>query len=655
MKHCVRVYWMTALVLLVPVFSGCRPAVTPKTAPAPRVEVATQVVSQRPVLTLGKEIEAPSQVNIVPWQPSEECVALANEYVAKMTVAQKAGQMAQVAMRYLQEKTDLATYHIGSMLAGGSDFPPGKDPLAANWAAYIDEMKAEAMKSELKIPLIFGIDAVHGNGKSQDAVVFPHNIGLGCTGDEALVAEAGRITALEALGSGVDWAFSPVLAAARDERWGRTYEAFGETPELAARYGAAMVRGIQGDRLGGTDESALACAKHFAGDGATTYGTSHMEAAVLDRGNTELSDAEFWRVAVSQYIPAIEAGVGSIMVSYSSVNGRKMHGERNLLTNILKGTLGFNGFVISDWKGIDDIEGNFTTDVETAVNAGIDMVMIPDRYKEFIEVIDAAVPSRIPQERVDDAARRILTVKCEMGLFKENYSPRTDETLLANVGSPAHRQVARRAVAKSLVLLKNEQDLLPLKKDTEVHVAGSGADNLDKQCGGWTVTWMGAGSRAEGTTVLDAVTQVVGKQNVSHSKDAGKVPEDTQVGIVVVGEYPYAEWRGDSEHLVLDDEDQQAVANMKKANIPFVVILFSGRPMIVNEQLESADAFVAAWLPGTEGDGMTDVLFGDAPFSGTLSHSWPKEVSQLPLNQGDSEYDPLFPLGFGLTTAPVGK
>ncbi|MBN2525404.1 MAG: glycoside hydrolase family 3 protein [Deltaproteobacteria bacterium] len=627
--------------------SSARPK--PKEAPSQSLDIPVMGAATAPTFQVGKEIEPPADVTISPWQPSEKCRALANEYVAKMSMAQKAGQMAQVAMRYMPNKTDIATYGIGSMLAGGSDVPEG-GLSAQNWVDYIDSVKAEALKSELGIPLLFGIDAVHGNAKTKDAVVFPHNVGLGCTRDEALVREIGRVTAKETRGSGVDWAFSPVLAAARDERWGRTYEAFGETPTLAGQFGAALVRGLQADAPSGAAINVLACAKHFAGDGATLYGTSHMEAAFLDRGNTALDDAAFWQLAVSQYIPAIEAGVGSIMISYSSVNGRKMHGEKNLIAHILKGTLGFNGIVISDWKGIDDIEGDFETDVITAVNAGIDVVMIPDAYKAFIDVVQRAVPARIAAERVDDATRRILTIKCEMGLFDESYTPRTDPALIKSVGAPAHRELARKAVAKSLVLLKNEGDFLPLKKNVSIHVAGSGADNLDKQCGGWTITWSGAGSRTRGTTVLDAVTSAVGEDKVSYSMDAANIPKDAELGILVLGEYPYSEWRGDREWLNLDDADKAALANMQNAGIPFVVVLFSGRPMFVTEELNAATAFVAAWLPGSEGDGIADALFGDVPFTGKLSHTWPKSMDQVPINKGDTPYEPLFPNGFGLTT-----
>ena len=631
--------------------AACGPTTSPSCTSSSQPGITTIFKSSStPQFEVGKEIEAPDDVTVTPWEPSEKCRALADTYIRKMTVAQKAGQMVQISIRHLKDKADLATYGIGSMLAGGSDYPPGA-LTADSWAAYTAEVKTAAMKNAHGIPLLFAIDAVHGNAKTEGAVVFPHNVGLGCTGDEKLLEEIGRITALETLGSGVDWAFSPVLAAARDERWGRTYEAFGETPEIAATLGTALIRGIQRTTNPHASIGALACAKHFAGDGATTFGTSHMDGGFLDRGNTTLPDDQFWKLAVSQYIPAIEAGVGSIMVSYSSVNGRKMHGEKNLLTNILKGTLGFNGFVISDWKGIDDLEGDFQADVITAINAGIDVIMAPDDFKEFIEVVTDAVPAQISQERIDDAVQRILQVKCEMGLFEDTYSPTTDPALIEATGNSAHRNVAREAVAKSLVLLKNDGAILPLKKDARVHIAGSGADNLDKQCGGWTMNWGGAGSKTKGTTVLEAITHVVGKQNVSTSKDATGIPADTTVGVVVVGEYPYAEWLGDRDRLTLDDDDVDAIANMKKTGIPFVVILFSGRPMIITDQLNASNAFIAAWLPGTEGDGIADILFGDVPATGKLSHSWPKGMNQIPINAGDKNYAPLFPLGYGLTTA----
>ncbi len=579
---------------------------------------------------------------VTPWKPSDACVQTAAELLGKMTLVQKAGQMTQVAMRYVEDLNDLATYDLGSMLAGGSDFP-GEDLSAVGWAAYIDNAKQIAVKSELGIPLLFGIDAVHGNGKTTGAVVFPHNIGLGCTGDPILVQRTARVTAMETRGSGVDWAFSPVLAAALDERWGRTYEAFGETSELAAEYGVAMVLGLQGASLG-QPSSALACVKHFAGDGATRYGTSHMENAVFDRGNVEMSYEQFYDVAIRQYIPSINAGAGTVMISYSSFQGTKMHGERHLITDILKGELGFAGFVISDWKGIDDIPGPFEKDVEVSVNAGIDMVMVPDRYKEFIAVIEKLVPEKIPVERVDDAVRRILQVKCEMGMFDENYSPETPPDLTASVGSAVHRAVAREAVAKSLVVLKND-GILPLKKGVRVHVAGSGAKNLDMQCGGWTVTWGGEGSRTEGTTVLQAVEKV---SRATYSSDAQSIPEGAKFGIVVVGEKPYAEWKGDREELFLEGGDQKAIENMKKSGLPYVVVLFSGRPMIVTNEIDNANGFVAAWLPGTEGDGIADVLFGDVKPTGKLSHSWPENMAQIPINFGDAGLRPVVPSGLWL-------
>jgi len=551
--------------------------------------------------------------------------------------------MTQVAMRYLTDKEDLARYAIGSMLAGGTDFP-GTDLSAGAWAAWIDEVRKIALRSEPGIPLLFGIDAVHGNAKSTGAVVFPHNIGLGCTGDPDLVRKAARVTALETRGSGVDWAFAPVLAAARDERWGRTYEAFGETPELAALYGTAAVQGLQGASLR-SPGSVLASIKHFAGDGATLYGTSHMDNAFLDRGDVRLDMARFRALAVDQYIPAIAAGAGTVMVSYSSYMGTKMHGEKHLLTDVLKGELGFAGFVISDWEGIDDLPGGFASDVETAINAGVDMVMVPDRYREFIAAVVSAVPDRISLERLDDAVRRILQVKCEMGMFDEGYSPKTDPALTAKVGCDGHRQVAREAVAKSLVVLKNA-GLLPLTPGARIHVAGSGADDLTIQCGGWTVTWAGEGRRTEGTTVLSALQK---RARVTWSLDGSGISRRTDAGVVVVGEMPYAEWHGDRDDLHLDQGDRRAIANMEKSGVPYVVILFSGRPMIVTDEIDMADGFIAAWLPGSEGDGIADVLFGDVAPTGKLSHSWPAAMEQIPINEGDKDDQPLFPLGYGLT------
>jgi beta-glucosidase len=573
---------------------------------------------------------------------------LADGLVAEMTLDEKAGQMAQVAIRHLESIEDVKRYHIGSILAGGSDEPPG-GPTAENWAAYTDAVRRTALKTRLEIPLVFGIDAVHGMGKALGATIFPHNIGLGCTRDAELVRRIARITAVESRGCGVDWIFAPVLAAARDERWGRTYEAFGETPSLAAELGAAAVLGLQDGRLGEGRTQVLACAKHFAGDGATAFGTSHMEGGLLDRGDAVMSLARFREIAVSQFAPAIDAGVGTVMVSYSSFGGKKMHGERHLLTAVLKEEMGFMGFVVSDWKGIDDLPGDFKSDIAEAVNAGVDMVMLPDRYQTFVQLINELVPDVVPGARIDDAVRRILTVKCEMGLFRQDYTPDTDGALTKTLRDDSHRAAAREAVQKSLVLLKNRGGLLPLKKDINVHVAGPAADDLDKQCGGWTVTWMGKGSLTEGTTVLQGIKGTLGIENVTYSPDGSRAPEEADVAIAVIGEAPYAEWKGDRDNLALSEDDVRTLENLADRGISTVVILISGRPMIIAPHLDKADALVAAWLPGTEGAGVADVLFGDVSFTGKLSHSWPRTMDDIPINFGDTPYNPLFPFGFGLS------
>jgi beta-glucosidase len=374
-----------------------------------------------------------------------------------------------------------------------------------------------------------------------------------------------------------------------------------------------------------------------------------MGERLLDRGDARMSLETFRRLAVDQYKPSIEAGVGSVMISYSSFNGVKMHQERYLITTVLKKELGFNGFVVSDWKGIDDIPGDFNTDVAASINAGIDMVMVPDRYEELIEAIKTLVPGKISEARINDAVSRILAVKCEMGLFDEGYNPKTDRSMTAELGSPEHRAVARQAVRQSLVLLQNENHRLPLKKNLKIHVAGTKADDLDAQCGGWTITWKGSGSRTEGTSILEAVKKEVGPENVSYSKDATSIPANTEAIIAVVGETPYAEWEGDRNDLSLFKEDILVIDNAAAADLPTVVVLLSGRPMIITPHLDKADAWVAAWLPGTEGEGVADVLFGDAAPTGKLTHSWPKSMRDIPTNKEDLSYAPLFPYGFGLS------
>jgi beta-glucosidase len=546
-----------------------------------------------------------------------------------MTLDEKVGQMTQADRSHLRREGDIRDYFIGSLLSGGGSSPP--DKTAPGWADMYDRYQSMALGTRLRIPLVYGIDAVHGHNNVLGAVVFPHNVGLGCARDAALVERVARATAEEVAATGLDWTFSPCVAVARDERWGRTYESFGETPELVSEMAAAAVRGYQ--------PTVLACAKHYLADGGTAGGR--------DQGDSRMDEATLRAVHLPGYRAAVAAGVGSIMASFSSWNGRKMHGHRYLLTDVLKGEIGFSGLVVSDWAGIDQLPGDYASDVETAIGAGIDMVMVPDRYPEFIATLKGLVQSgRIPQSRVDDAVRRILRQKVALGLWERPYA---DRSALSQVGSDAHRQLGREAVRKSLVLLRNEGRMLPLSKMTRrIHVAGRNADDLGNQCGGWTITWQGgSGAITTGTTILQAVrAAVLGGASVTYSRD-GSGADGADVGVVVIGETPYAEGAGDRADLALAAEDVAAVRAVKGAGVPTVVVLVSGRPLILGAI--DADAIVAAWLPGTEGAGVADVLFGDHPPTGKLSHSWPRSMAQIPVNWGDASYDPLYPYGHGLS------
>jgi beta-glucosidase len=560
-----------------------------------------------------------------------------DDLLKRMTLDEKVGQMTQADRLYIQEQ-DIQTYFLGSLLSGGGSAPANNLPFA--WADMYDSYQAMALKTRLAIPLIYGIDAVHGHNNVYTAVIFPHNIGLGCTRNPTLVEQAARITAEEVAGTGIDWTFAPCIAVPRNERWGRTYEGFGETPELAVQMSAAMVRGFQGANLADPN-SILACAKHFVGDGGTTDG--------IDQGDTQVDEQTLREIHMAGYVSAIQAGAGSIMVSYNSWNGEKMHGNYYLLTEVLKGELGFSGFLISDWAGIDQLPGDYKSDIETAINAGLDMIMVPEKFTEFISLLKELVEEgKIPMARIDDAVRRILLVKFKLGLFEQ---PLTDRSYTTTIGSPAHRQVARECVRQSLVLLKNEHFTLPLPKDSiKIHVAGKNADDLGNQCGGWTISWQGgSGEITYGTTILQAINLTVSSTaQVSYSRE-GTGAAGADVGVVVIGEKPYAEGVGDRSDLNLDSEDIFTLENVQNAGIPVVVILMSGRPMIIEPILSRCEAAIAAWLPGSEGQGVTDVLFGDYPPTGKLSHSWPRNMSQIPINQGDPTYNPLFPYGYGLT------
>ncbi len=580
-----------------------------------------------------------SSINSFNQDEFEEINKKVDALLSQMTLDEKIGQMIQVdRSAVINNPQDIKNYYIGSILSGGGSAPQINTPEA--WANMYDTFQSYALQTRLKIPIIYGIDAVHGHNNVYGAVIFPHNIGLGCTRNPEIVEQVARATAIEVAATGIDWTFAPCIAVPQDERWGRTYEGFGETPELAEMMGAAAVRGYQTEILGSSNSSILACAKHFLGDGGTKDGK--------DQGDTQVDESVLRRIHLPGYISAINAGVGSVMVSYSSIFGQKMHGNKYWITDVLKGELKFQGFVVSDWGGVDQLPGDNKTKLETAINAGIDMVMLPHDYKNFfINMKQLVNENRIPVSRIDDAVRRILRIKFQLGLFEKPFA---DRSLLSKVGSQEHRDIAREAVRQSLVLLKNNK-ILPLSKNNKkILVAGKAANDIGIQCGGWTIAWQGAeGNITKGTTILEAIKKAVSQSSsVTYSID-GNFLSDADVAIAVIGEKPYAEGQGDRTDLNLSQEDIELITKIRSKGIPLVVILISGRPMIITNIIEDCDAFIAAWLPGTEGDGVADVLFGDYKPTGKLSHSWPRSMSQIPINIGDNNYNPLFPYGYGLT------
>jgi beta-glucosidase len=539
----------------------------------------------------------------------------------QMTLDEKIGQMVQVDSDALKDKADVRKYFLGSVLSGGNSDPAsGNTP--QDWLKQVEEFKGYALQTRLKIPLLYGIDAVHGHNNIDGATVFPHHIGLGATHDPKLVERAERVTAQEVAGTGIRWAFAPCLTVPQDARWGRTYEGYSDNPKLVAELGAAAVRGFQGEQLSADPASVLACAKHFVGDGGTTDG--------IDQGNTVCSEATLRKLYLPPYVAAIKAGVGSIMVSYNSWNGEKMHGNQHLLTDVLKNKLGFRGFLVSDWAAIDQLSPNYKQDIEQSINAGLDMIMIPNgpdlpnNYVEFITDLKALVAEgKVSPARIDAAVTRILRVKFAMGLFQNTA---TDPALTAAIGSPAHRAVARQCVRESLVLLKNEKNALPLSKSLKhLVVVGAGADDLGMQCGGWTISWQGGHGNVThgGTTLLAAIRQTVSPATtVTFSPDASDLKTADAI-VAVVGEEPYAEMKGDRTELKLSAEDTALLAKAKTAGVPVITVLYSGRPLALGTALADSDALVAAWLPGSEGQGMTDVLFGDFKFTGKLPRAWP--------------------------------
>ena len=569
--------------------------------------------------------------------------------ISHMTVEEKIGQMTQVDRRYLLDDNDIRKYFLGSLLSGGNGGP--EDNTAKGWLEMYKEYQNIAMETRLGIPLIYGVDAVHGHNNIFGTTIFPHNIGLGCTMDPDLVKRVAEITAIEVAATGLNWTFSPCVAVPGDIRWGRAYEGFSQDPQLTSTLGVAAVKGYQGNDLS-KRHTILACSKHYVGDGGAAWGTGDND-YTIDRGDAVMNEDDFRRIHLPPYVEAVNNGVGSVMVSYSSWNGEKCHGHAYLITDVLKNELGFEGFVVSDWAGFRGIAEDQKSDIVKAINAGIDMIMLPgskdkeeEGYIYFLKLFKEAVLEKsISMDRIDDAVTRILKMKFELGLFEK---PLGDDSLLKTVGSVEHREVAREAVRKSLVVLKNEDNLFPLKKSgSKILVAGEAANDIGMQCGGWSITWQGIrGDITVGTTILEGIQNtVVDKSQVIFSAD-GSGGDDATIGIVVIGEEPYAEGYGDRADLSLSDEDLMLLSKMKDKGIPTVVILLSGRPLIITDHLKDMDVFIAAWLPGTEGQGIADILFGDFPATGKLSFTWPRSMDQIPLQRKESDTKPLFPYGY---------
>jgi len=641
-----------------------------------------------------------------------------NDLVSKMTLEEKVGQMTQIDKRMLDSDEDIATYFIGSILSGGGSVPEDNTP--KGWVNMINSYQEQALSTRLKIPLIYGIDAVHGHSNVVGATIFPHNIGLGCANDPDLIYDVNHATAVEVAATGLHWTFSPCITIPRDDRWGRQYEGFSESPELVSGLTAAAIKGYE-DAIDMFDGRKIAaCAKHFLGDGGTTWDSGeHSEgghAYKIDRGDTRLTEDEIRRVHLPPYLEAIKAGVKTVMISFNSWNGVQCHGNKFLINDLLKDELGFEGLVVTDWAGIDAIPGDYKSDVITSINAGIDLVMVPgslfgnNHYKTFIQFLKEGVEEgSVPMSRIDDAVRRILSVKYDLGLFD---TPFADPEHAKIFGSDSHRKIARSAVQKTMVLLKNEKSVLPLKKDTGITVVGSAANNIGIQNGGWTVEWQGrmtpdflildknsdglinksetlgyfkavydekfdAGAaegffkgmdsnsngvvnkkefdknkekvpfQPGGTTILEAL-QGQSKGQVVYDPLAKKLPKGNTI-VAVVGEHPYTEGFGDDPGIGLSSFDKSVLERCYKSGNKIVVVIVSGRPLMIEKHINKWDGLIAAWLPGMAGEGVADVLFGDYNPTARLSYTWPKNINQVPINIGDKDYDPLFPFDHGLS------
>ncbi len=569
------------------------------------------------------------------------------QLLAEMTLDEKVGQMLQ-AERKSAGPGAVRKYALGSILSGGGSTPGANTQ--KDWLDMMREYQKASAETRLGIPLLYGVDAVHGHNNVLGAVVFPHNIGLGAANDPSLMSEIGKATAMEVAATGARWDFAPVLAPVGDIRWGRTYEGFSASADRVAALAIPYLKAI-------CETGLAATAKHFIGDGATVWRTGDSNYPI-DQGDARMSEQVLRKTYLPLYEKAVKAGVKTVMISFSSWNGMKNHENRYLITDVLKGELGFKGFTVSDWEAIHQIDApGLHGQVVKAVNAGIDMLMEPDHWLDcHAELVKSVKSGEIPLSRIDDAVTRILTVKLEIGLLKEPLGTSADTA--TPLGSPEVRAVARKAVQESLVLLKNERNQLPLKKSATLFMTGPALNDMGVQCGGWTRSWQGgmdAGGEkwVPGTTILEGFQAIASKNGGSIVTDASKA-EKADVAVAVLGEVPYAEGKGDDATLGLTDGmahpgNQAALEAAKATGLPVVVILVSGRPRLVGRELDKWQGFVAAWLPGSEGEGVADVLYGDAVFKGTLPFVWPAVIGQADTKTpGQSQNSPLFPLDFGM-------
>lgn len=584
--------------------------------------------------------------------PSLPVEARVDDLLRRMSLAEEVGQMTQAEKDSVTPEL-VRQARLGGVLSGGGGSPVPNTPEA--WYAMVETYQDAALSTPLGIPMLYGVDAVHGHGNLLGATIFPHQVGLGAAADPDLAERIGRATAEELAATGIRWDFGPVIAVPQDVRWGRTYEGYGQDPALVGRIGSAYLRGLQGSDL--TDPaSALGTAKHYLGDGGTAWGTSTTDTYRIDQGVTTVDEATLRQIHLAPYRDMIAAGVRVVMASFSSWRDGKVHGDRYLLTDVLKTELGFSGFVVSDWGGVDQVDPtDYDAAVVRSIEAGIDMVMVPYDVGRFQRALTQAVVSgALPMSRIDDAVRRILRVKFEAGLF-ETPMPPADQVDV--VGSAEHRALAREAVAASMTLLATTPGALPLERSGTLLVAGYGADDIGLQSGGWTITWQGRqGAITPGTTILDAITAAAGTASVRYSATgrfgdpagAAASPVLADTAIVVVAEPPYAEGLGDSARLALPIGSDAIVARVRPLARRLVLIVLSGRPVILGPMAQEADAIIAAWLPGTEGSGVADVLFGERPFTGRTPYAWPATPSDAP-RTGKAPCDGvIWPAGFGL-------